>query len=187
MCRCRVRAQAYYNDAAGGAPPAGSYQQQPGDQQQQQQQQWQDRPQRTGGRGGMGGRGGGGGRGRGRDHTSHNNSYYNGSGARSDSYGSGPRGPVTYDEDSYEGGGSSSGGAYRGRGGGGRGYSRGGGGRRGGGGGGGRRAVSPEVAAVNEAISAAASWRQLLSILEQQVCVCGRVWSCAVPVLCVCL
>jgi hypothetical protein len=73
---------------------------------------------------------------------------------------------VSYDED-----GGSRQGNYnsRGRGGyGGRGGGRGGGGR------GGyeqrpRRVLSPEAAAVNEALAASTSWRQLNTVLEQQV------------------
>lgn len=82
------------------------------------------------------------------------------------------RGPVSYDE----GDGGRQGGYENRRGGGGRGgYGRGRGGR---GGGGGydqkpKRVLSPEAAAVNEALAAATSWRQLNAVLEQQVC-CWR-------------
>jgi hypothetical protein len=74
------------------------------------------------------------------------------------------RGPVSYDEDSGRQGGYNKRGGYGGRGGG-----RGGGGRGGGGGYGQRRTLSPEAAAVNDALAAATSWRQLNTVLEQQV------------------
>ena len=59
---------------------------------------------------------------------------------------------------------------------------RGGGRGRGGGGGGGgyearpRRVLSPEAAAVNEALSSATTWRQLNTVLEQQVGVSTLRW-----------
>jgi hypothetical protein len=82
------------------------------------------------------------------------------------------RGPVSYDEEgenNSNGGGSFEGGRGGGRGRGG--YGRGGYGGRGGGQGQQRerRGLHPEVTAVNEAINAATSWRELNTILEQQV------------------
>lgn len=74
---------------------------------------------------------------------------------------------MSYDED----GGSRQGGYNNGRG---RGGYGGRGGGRGGGGRGGyeqrpRRVLSPEAAAVNEALQASTTWRQLNTVLEQQV------------------
>lgn len=85
------------------------------------------------------------------------------------------RGPVSYDED----GGSRQGGYNNNR--------RGGYGGRGGGRGRGsyeqrpKRVLSPEAAAVNEALAAATSWRQLNTVLEQQVC--GQILCCALQLL----
>lgn len=54
-------------------------------------------------------------------------------------------------------------------------YGRNRGGRGGrGGGGNNKRVLSPEAAAVNAALASATSWRQLNTILEQQVCTCMR-------------
>jgi hypothetical protein len=75
------------------------------------------------------------------------------------------RGPVSYDEDG-EGG---SGGSFEGGRGGGRGRGRGGYGRGGGNQQRERRGINPEAAAVNEAIHGSNSWRELQTILEQQV------------------
>ncbi|KAF8069526.1 hypothetical protein HT031_001643 [Scenedesmus sp. PABB004] len=77
-------------------------------------------------------------------------------------------GPVSYDEDGggFDGGSRPSGGFRGGRGGGFRGGR--GGGRGDGGGRGERRPFNAEMAAVNESINTAGSWRELQTILEQQ-------------------
>lgn len=147
-------------------PRAGNqYEQYPDQQQYGQQQQYQQRGGRGGGRGyrnnNNSGRGGyNSGRG---DYRGQRNNYNN-DGNNAAGY-DGPRSTVSYDED---------GGARQGRGyGGGRGGGR---GRYGGGRGGDRqggyqkqrRVLSPEAQAVNEALGAATTWRQLNTVLEQQ-------------------